>query len=66
MMAAADGLVWHRSRACADAACVEVARDAEYVYVRDGKVPDGAVLRFTHDEWRAFHLGMRQGDFDVV
>lgn len=60
------GLDWHRSSICADSACAEVAGDEGYVYVRDGKLPDGAVLRFTRTEWEAFREGMRRGDFDRI
>jgi hypothetical protein len=45
--------------------CVEVASlpDGE-IGVRDSKNPDGAVLRFTADEWNAFLGGVRNGEFD--
>lgn len=47
--------------------CVEVASlpDGE-IGVRDSKNPDGAVLRFTRDEWRAFLGGARNGDFGSI
>jgi hypothetical protein len=32
--------------------------------VRDSKDPQGPVLRFTPDEWRAFLGGARHGEFD--
>jgi hypothetical protein len=64
--AAGHGLDWHRSTLCADTSCTEVAGDEEYVYFRDGKVPDGAVLRFTRAEWEAFKQGMKLGDFDFI
>jgi Domain of unknown function (DUF397) len=59
-------LSWHRSSTCADRTCAEVATDGEYVYVRDGKVPDAVVLRFTPAEWKAFKQGMMLGDFDFA
>ncbi len=34
--------------------CVEVAKLPNGVAVRDSKDPDGPVLHFTADEWRAF------------
>jgi Domain of unknown function (DUF397) len=64
--AAGLGLDWHRSSTCSDSACAEVAGDEDYVYFRDGKVPDGAVLCFTRAEWEAFREGMRLGDFDLI
>ena len=47
--------------------CVEVASlpDGE-IGVRDSKNPDGPVLRFTPDEWRAFVGGARNGEFDSI
>lgn len=62
-----DGGRWHRSTASgASGNCVEVAfTGGDNVYVRDSKDPDGGVLRFTSDEWRAFVNGVRQGEFDV-
>ena len=34
--------------------CVEVATAAPAVAVRDSKHPDGALLAFTADTWKAF------------
>jgi len=59
-------LSWHRSSTCADRNCAEVATDGKYVYIRDGKMPDTAVLRFTRAEWEAFREGMAVGDFDFI
>jgi hypothetical protein len=43
--------------------CVEVARNLPgIVAVRDSKDPDGPVLTFTADEWRAFISGARAGE----
>jgi Domain of unknown function (DUF397) len=58
-------IVWRTATTCESGACVEVARLDELVLVRDGKEPDGAVLRFSVDEWRRFVAGVRAGDFDV-
>jgi Domain of unknown function (DUF397) len=45
--------------------CVEVASlPAGEIGVRDSKDPEGPVLRFTPDEWRAFLGGARNGEFD--
>ncbi|MEV0582941.1 DUF397 domain-containing protein [Nonomuraea sp. NPDC050310] len=58
-------LRWGRSRFCNGAsACVEIAElDDGGVAVRDGKDPDGPVLRFTAEEWQVFVRGVRAGDF---
>jgi hypothetical protein len=55
------------SMSYANGNCVEVASlpDGE-IGVRDSKDPDGAVLRFTHDEWQAFLGGARNGEFDSI
>jgi hypothetical protein len=34
--------------------------------VRDSKDPDGPVLSFTPDEWRAFTEGVKDGEFDEL
>jgi hypothetical protein len=34
--------------------------------VRDSKDPQGPVLLFTPDEWRAFVGGVRNGEFDLT
>lgn len=45
--------------------CVEVAFCAcGETKMRDSKDPDGPVLTFTSDEWRAFYLGVMDGEFD--
>jgi hypothetical protein len=44
--------------------CVEVASNLPgIVAVRDSKDPDGVVLTFSADEWRAFLSGARAGEF---
>ena len=35
------------------------------VAMRNGADPDGPVLRYTAAEWRAFVLGVRDGEFDL-
>lgn len=47
--------------------CVEVGScdcNGSEVLVRDSKDPDGPVLRFTSEEWKAFTLGVKDGEFD--
>ncbi|MGH7736180.1 MAG: DUF397 domain-containing protein, partial [Gemmatimonadales bacterium] len=53
--------------------CVEIAvvpgskEGSDYVItMRDSKDPDGPVLTFTPDEWKAFTLGVQDGEFDVA
>jgi Domain of unknown function (DUF397) len=57
-------LTWRRSRFCSGGACVEVARSGSSYFVRDSKIAQSPVLRFTEAEWRAFAQGMRAGDFN--
>ena len=56
-------LVWQRARRCESAACIEVAQDGDDILMRNGKIPDGPILRFTRAEWDAFEGGVRDGDF---
>jgi len=45
--------------------CVEVARlSGSEIGVRNSREAEGAVLRFTPDEWDAFIGGVRNGEFD--
>ncbi len=44
---------WRKSSHSGGNGCVEVARPGE-IHVRDSKDPDGPVLTFGADQWRAF------------
>ena len=45
--------------------CVEVASLPDGgIGVRNSRDPEGAVLRFTSDEWHAFLGGAQKGEFD--
>ncbi|MEU7691756.1 DUF397 domain-containing protein [Microbispora hainanensis] len=53
--------------------CVEVAeidgdgpehKSGRLIAVRDSKDPDGPVLFFTPEEWKAFLLGVHAGEFE--
>lgn len=56
---------WVRSSlSFANGNCVEVMEIEDGTHlVRDSKNPDGPVLRFTADEWRAFVGGVQKGEF---
>lgn len=43
--------------------CVEVARKSSGVAIRDSKNPNGPVLFFSHAEFRAFTMGVKDGEF---
>lgn len=45
--------------------CIQIAElDGGAIGVRNSRDPDGPVLRFTRDEWKAFVGGARLGEFD--
>ncbi|MEV6346368.1 DUF397 domain-containing protein [Actinoplanes sp. NPDC051851] len=53
---------WRRSSYCADNACVEVAVNGDGIDVRDGKLPDSPILRFSRDSWADFIAAVKAGD----
>lgn len=46
--------------------CVEVGFVTSEVLMRDSKDPEGPVLHFTIDEWKAFLAGAKAGEFDLA
>ena len=58
--------VWAKSSlSFSNGNCVEVAElPGGSVGVRNSRDPEGPVLRFTQDEWNAFLMGARLGEFD--
>ena len=57
-------VTWRSATACGGDGCVEVGQGPGTILVRDSKHPDGAILGFTQEEWRAFLGGVRNGEFD--
>jgi Domain of unknown function (DUF397) len=60
-----ENLIWAKSSYSGSEGgqCVEVAALPNGSHaVRDSKDPDGPVLRFTADEWRAFVRGVKAGE----
>lgn len=57
--------VWLTSSHCESNNCVQVAKNPDEVWVRHSKDKEGPVLKFTRDEWNAFVLGTRDGEFDI-
>ncbi|PSK98061.1 uncharacterized protein DUF397 [Murinocardiopsis flavida] len=60
--------VWYRSSLSKEDsdAIVEVAKfDDGFRAVRDGKAPEKGILFFTPQEWEAFVLGAKDGEFDI-
>jgi hypothetical protein len=58
-------MVWQRARFCSTGECVEVARDGDAIVIRDSRDP-ALHLRYSRQEWRAFVLGVKAGDFDSL
>jgi len=44
--------------------CVEIASTYGKIAIRDSKDPDGHILVYTSDEFKAFLEGARNGEFD--
>ncbi len=68
------GATWRRASAAGetDEASVEVAimpgtkeGSDRIIAMRDSRQPDGPVLIFTPEEWRAFAAGVQDGEFDL-
>ena len=60
----ATDLVWRRSSASGLSDCVEVAVSQGLIMVRHSMNPTGPTLIFSESEWRAFLIGVRNGEFD--
>ena len=61
-----SGLKWVKSPlSFANGNCVEIASLPDgQIGVRNSRDAEGAVLRFTSDEWQAFIGGAHNGEFD--
>lgn len=55
---------WRRSTFSQAGNCFETHFGDGFVLVRNSNLVDGVVLRFTPEEWRAFVLGVKAGEFD--
>jgi Domain of unknown function (DUF397) len=69
------GATWRKasSEDGGDEASVEIAfvpgskeGSDQVIAMRDSRHPDGPVLIFTPDEWRAFTAGVQDGEFDLA
>lgn len=61
-----SNLHWFKSTASAAGNCVEVAHvPGGSVAVRDSKNRDRAPHVFTRQEWEAFLIGAKRGEFDL-
>jgi hypothetical protein len=60
-----NALSWQKSTYCGSNACVEVQRTPDGgALMRDSKNPDVEPLVYTAEEWAAFILGVKAGEFD--
>jgi hypothetical protein len=57
-------LWWFKATSCEAGTCVEVVSLDGGVAVRDSKDQDGPILWFTQEEWSAFLVGAKAGEFD--
>jgi hypothetical protein len=69
------GATWRKASSGdgTDEASVEIAflrgskeGSDQVIAMRDSRRPDGPVLIFTPDEWRAFTAGVHDGEFDLA
>ena len=54
-----NDLVWRKSKACANQACVEVAQTKALTLVRDSKLTDSPILTFDNDAWQTFVASLK-------
>ena len=55
---------WRRASRCTSGGCVEV-KTGEEISIRSSKHPNGIVVNYDRDEWRAFVEAVKAGEFDV-
>lgn len=62
-----EDVKWMRSAFCGDAgSCVEIAFVGGDVFIRDSKLEDSPVLKFTQDEYKKFVAGAAESKFLAV
>ena len=64
-----DKVIWRKSSYSGSngGACVEVADNLPgVVAVRDSKDPGGPVLAFRPDDWQAFTVAIKTGEYDLA
>jgi hypothetical protein len=55
---------WKTSTKCESGQCVEVAITTDSIKIRNSN-DHSVVASFTIDEWKAFVLGAKDGEFDI-
>lgn len=64
-----DNAIWRKSSYSGSngGGCIEVADNLPgVVAVRDSKDPGGPALTFKPDDWRAFTVAIKTGEFDLA
>jgi len=59
-------VTWYTSLSCNAGQCVKVGASGQTVLIADSKTPNGPILKYSPDEWRAFLAGAKNGDFDNI
>jgi len=59
-------IVWRKSSASESGTALEVAITSENVMIRQSQDPAGAILSFSHEEWRAFLGGASAHEFEFA
>lgn len=55
-----------KSSFCSSCAnCVGISIEADAVYITNTTAP-GPVAKFSHDEWKLFVSGVKNGEFDIA
>lgn len=60
-----DRSEFRTSSMCSSGCCVGVAIKTDAVYVANTTTSDSPITRFTHEEWKAFVAGVKNGEFEV-
>jgi hypothetical protein len=62
----ADEPTWRTSGRCDGGSCVEIGSRGESVLIRRSADSEGKIVTVSRDEWRAFVVGVKDGDFDSL
>jgi Domain of unknown function (DUF397) len=61
-----DSAGWRKARrSMANGNCVEVRPVTGAIAVRDSNKPDGLMIAYSAESWRAFTRATRRGHFDI-
>jgi hypothetical protein len=58
--------IWRRARRCDSGACVEIGNLGELIVIRSSTDSGGTRISLSHDGWREFVAGVKDGDFDSL